>query len=104
MRYRKKPELSLSNAPLSNLYAEVTCRRRCRVTHLYHPDDLLELCKEDLAIPDVAEFFRCERCRSRDYMRSAWKAVYGPDTGKTPIRRLVRVRYVRVPVWRDDVV
>lgn len=103
MRYRKKPDLTLSTAPISSLFAEVTCRR-CRITHLYHPDDLLKLIKEDLAIPDVAGFFRCDKCKSRDYMRSSWQAVLGPDVGRTPIRRLAEVRYARVLVWRDDVV
>jgi hypothetical protein len=99
----KKPDTTLRNAPTYSLFVQVRCGR-CRVVHLYLPDDIIELVGGDLAIYEVVQHFKCERCQSREYMKASWKAVYGPDVGKTAIRRLVRVRYVRVPVWRDEVI
>ena len=99
----KKPDTTLRNAPTHSLFVEVKCGR-CRVVHLYHPDDIIQLVGGDLAIYEVVGHFSCERCKGREYLKASWKAVFGPDVGKTPIGRLVRVRYVRVPVWRDDVI
>ena len=97
----KKPELSLGNAAVSSLYVRIRCGR-CRIVHVYDPDDLVKLCG-DLAIYDVAARFRCERCKRREYLRADWHHVYGPDIGKTVIRRLVGMSRREYPVWRDDI-
>lgn len=102
VRYLKKPEFTVSTAAEHSMIVKVRCGL-CKVTRRYHPDDIIKLIG-DVALGDIAPKFSCETCTSRDYPKADWDHVRGPDVGKTKIRRLVRVRYIRVPVWRDEII
>ena len=102
VRYHKRPEFTVSTAGQHSMLVKVRCGL-CRVTRLYHPDDIIALIG-DVAIWDIAPRFSCETCKSREYLKADWTHIAGPDVGKTRIRRLVRVRYIRVPVWKDEVI
>lgn len=69
----KKLELTLANAAESSLYVRIRCGR-CRILHVDHPDDLLQLCG-DLAIYDVSSKFRCDKCKRREFFRADWHHI-----------------------------
>jgi hypothetical protein len=98
----RKPEFTLSSADARSMLVKMRCYR-CRIEHKYRPDDIVQLAG-DLALHDITSHFRCERCKSRDFLRADWHHIYGPDVGRTTIRRLVRVRFVRIPEWRDETI
>lgn len=101
VRYNKKPEFTLSTADEHSMLVKVKCHL-CKDLHHYYAPDIMTLLG-DIAIYDIARKFRCEKCKTREYMSADWAHVRGPDTGTVPMRRLVLIKYVRVPVWADDV-
>lgn len=98
----RKPQYTLSTGATDGMLVKMRCQL-CRGVHRYHPADLVQLCG-DIPIDEVVAWFRCEKCGTRDYLKAGWDTVMGPDVGKTKVRRLVNVRYVRVPEWREDIV
>jgi hypothetical protein len=97
-----RPDYTLSSGAADGMLVKMNCRQ-CRSVHRYHPADLVALCG-DIPIYEVASWFRCEKCATRDHLKAGWDTVMGPDIGKTRVRRLVRVRMVRVPEWREEIV
>ena len=96
---RKQMAYTVAQAHLDGLLVKVTCQH-CRITRLYLPKDLLTLCGP-IGIHEIAQWFRCEKCDQKHNMVADWMAVYGPDVRMLRVRRLVRVKYKRVPVWKD---
>jgi len=91
----------LSDAADHGQLLTVECQL-CRVTRRYFPRDLLKF-RQDENLARTMSCFRCDGCGKRDYM---FLRVLDPsieDHGKLTVRRLVRVKTVCVPVWRDDV-
>jgi hypothetical protein len=102
MRYRKKPDFTLSSADQHGMLLELKCHL-CRQVHLYLARDIIKLVG-DIALWDIAPAFSCERCQTGEYLKADWRHVYGPDFGKLTVRKLVRIRKVEIPVWRDEVI
>jgi hypothetical protein len=100
MRYRNKPEFTLSTAATHSMFVKLKCHL-CRTTRLYHPEDIVALLG-DVALWDIAANLMCETCKSREYLKADWAQIRGPDIGMTTVRRLTRIRFVRVPEWRDE--
>ncbi|OJF91738.1 hypothetical protein AX761_22055 [Rhizobium sp. 58] len=63
----------------------------------------MQLCG-DIPIHDVAAHFRCEKCKHKTYLQAGYFSIYGPDIGKISLRRLVRVKVIHKPIWRDETI
>ena len=99
---RRAKAFSLAQAHESNLFVRVTCQS-CRVSRLYYAKDILRLCG-DVLIDEVATQMRCEKCRRKDHLNAKYDTIYGPDVGKTKIRRLVEIKTIRRPIWIDEII
>ncbi|PWE54032.1 hypothetical protein DEM27_22195 [Metarhizobium album] len=93
---------TLAHAHESNLYVRVHCKW-CRISRLYYAKDILRLCG-DVLIDEVPPQMRCEKCRRKDHLDAQYDTVYGPDVGKTKIRRLVEIKTIRRPIWIDEII
>lgn len=96
------PKYTLSSGHADGMLIKITCQL-CKGLHRYHTDDVMQLCG-DIPIFEVASWFKCEKCATRDYLKAGWDTIMGPDIGRTKVRRLLRIRYVRVPEWREEIV
>jgi hypothetical protein len=92
---------TLRHADEHNMLVRVTCQH-CRITRRYLAKDLLTLCGP-VGIHDIPRWFRCEKCDEKHWMVADWESLYGDAIGKVQVRRLVKVKYKRVPVWKDGV-
>lgn len=99
---RRQMAFTLKHADENGMLVRVTCQH-CRITHRYLAKDLLTLCGE-LGLHEIPRWFRCEECKDKRWMVADWQVVYGPDVGKVKVRRLVKVFFRRVPVWKDEIV
>lgn len=98
---RRQRMHTLTRAEETGQIVKIDCMY-CRITHRYRCRDLLQLCG-DVAIDEIACHFRCEKCNHKDYLRAIFELPWGSDIGKLRIRKLVRIKTVRKPVWKDDV-
>lgn len=98
----KTPEFTLSTAHSHSMLVKLKCGLR-RQVHLYRAQDIITLIG-DVPLWDIAFAFRCEKCQTGEYLRADWQHLYGPDVGRTTIRRLVRVKTINVPIWRDEII
>ncbi|WP_245314387.1 hypothetical protein [Rhizobium sp. R634] len=102
MNYSKKLRgWSLRNAADANQLLEVTCQF-CRRTYRFFPNDLLKL-TADVSLDRLASRFRCEICNRGDFMSLKVVQIWGTEYGKLPVRRLVKINTVKMPVWEDGV-
>lgn len=46
---------------------------------------------------------KCDHCGRSDSIEARCDTVQSSDIGKLKIRRLVGIKMVRVPIWREDV-
>lgn len=98
---RKQQAWTLSKAATTHQLVKVSCGH-CRIVRHYLPADLLELCP-DIGLEQLPGHFRCETCHLRDYIGVDYYSPIASDTAKITIRRLVKVKTIRRPVWRDEV-
>jgi hypothetical protein len=71
----------------------------CNITRHFLPADILRL-RKNTTLNRLR--FTCQECKKSGYIDVN---VYYPsvgDIGRLPIRRLVGMRDVRMPVWRDE--
>lgn len=98
MNYDKKLRgWTLLQADYAGQILVVTCQL-CRQTHRYRPADILKF-RQDTSLARV--HFRCEHCQSRDYMNLVVHQPGGSDYGTLPVRKLIKVETVKVPIWED---
>jgi len=80
----------------------VACKR-CKLKHSYLIEDILTLVG-DVPVHSLSRYFRCDRCRNKDYMTAEVGWIYAPDhVGKLNVRRIKRVYYVRKVEWKEEV-
>ncbi len=97
---RRQRMHTLSKAEETRQIVRIDCMY-CRITRRYRCSDLLKLCG-DVPIDEIAPHFRCDVCKLKDYLRAQFELPYGADTGKLAIRKLVKIKVVHKPVWKDD--
>ncbi|UWU17353.1 hypothetical protein N2599_31890 (plasmid) [Rhizobium sullae] len=83
----------------SNMLININCIR-CKIRHHYRPQDLLEVCG-DVALDKVTRQFRCERCGRKDYLEVSLDSLMTSEMTKLKVRRLVKIKTIRRPVWED---
>jgi hypothetical protein len=91
--------------PLSNLITHmslvrVTCRY-CKRAHCYRPEDLIQIFG-DVDVDSLMERMKCENGGDHGVLDVKSFAPSGADAVGLRIRRLVAIKMVRVPVWRED--
>lgn len=106
MAYRKRPlsdreVFRLSSADLQNQVIRIYCHF-CRTARRYLPTDLIEVVG-DVPVYELTSGMKCDNCGRGEYLAASCESTSGHDIGKLAIRRLVTIRTVRVPIWREDV-
>lgn len=92
--------LILSQAHDLGAIIRVRCNY-CQSLRHYAPADMLTLLG-DVEVDSLRRRLRCEGCDRRDYVEVEMKALFPQERVGIIVRRLVRVRTIRRPVWRDE--
>ncbi|TAW19924.1 hypothetical protein ELI20_01150 [Rhizobium ruizarguesonis] len=95
---KKLARWSLADARAVGHILVVQCQY-CRITRRYLPDDILKF-QKNTSVDRVR--FRCQECGKRDYIHVSVYSPSSSDIGKLPVRRLVGMRDVKMPIWRDE--
>ncbi len=90
---------TLSSYPHGGYYVKIDCAH-CRVKRIYEPVDLIPLCG-DIPIRSVARRFRCELCTRKDYLAAELLSPSAKELVGMPLRKLVRIKLIRRPIWKD---
>lgn len=90
---------TLSAYANGSYYIKVYCAH-CRVTRFYEPVDLLQLCG-NISIRHIAKQFRCEQCNGKDYLTADLLSPSSKELMGMTVRRLVQIRIIRKPIWKD---
>lgn len=98
--FREK-SYELSDAERNGQLIVIHCHL-CKLTHNYRPADLIAVLGNQRTY-QIAAFFRCQKCRKKDYMSSKLRSYDGSAIGKLPIRKLVEVYRVKKSRWKDGV-
>jgi len=97
---KRKNSYTLSDAEKFIGYARIWCRR-CKHTRYFSLKDL-RIAFGDIECDDVLlqHRWKCQQCNTSDTIDFY---VENPPSGQgVMIRRLVRVEYVRRPIWKDE--
>jgi hypothetical protein len=74
----------------------------CNTKRVYLIKDVITLLG-DVPIYSMERAMKCDHCGRSDGIEARCDAVQSSDIGKLKIRRLVGIKMVRVPIWREDV-
>jgi hypothetical protein len=96
---RKLQRWSLLDAEMAGQLLAITCQF-CNTKHFHKPGDFLKF-RDNMSLAKLIGKMRCETCKRKDYMHIDIHHPYGDDFGKLKVRRLVEVRTVKLPVWKD---
>lgn len=72
----------------------------CRTSHFYDPADMITLLG-DVPLLNIEINFRCSGCGKKEYMMSDVEFPPARERIGLTVRRLVEVRTVRRPIWKD---
>ncbi len=91
--------------PLSNLVdylqlVRVTCTY-CKRSQVYRPEDLIQI-YGDVDVDSLMSRMRCEAGAEHGHLDVKAFSPSGKEAVWLKIRRLVALKMMRVPVWRDD--
>lgn len=98
LRQRDRDTYYLSNAHRNGDFIRVTCGG-CSPARLYLPEDLIALLG-DIAVMDLDEKMRCERCGDTTTARTFHPSV--AERSGLVVRRLAEVKMVRKVRWREE--
>jgi hypothetical protein len=73
----------------------------CRLTRNYLPDDLNRLIG-DIEIDRLEQRMRCQKCHLTDYIQVTLWFPTAEERQHLTVRRLVKIKTHRIPVWRDE--
>ena len=73
----------------------------CKTVRFYRPADIHELIGQNIHILHLQGRFRCDQCRSKDYMTVEFKTLLASEIPGLVVRELVDVQWVKKPHWRD---
>ena len=89
----------MSSAVELGQFIKITCQH-CRVTHRYDPGDLIKVLG-DVPFLNIHENFHCSKCGKRDYLSAGLETPCARERVGMRVRRLVEIRTVQKPVWKD---
>ena len=90
---------TLSSYSNGSYYIKIDCAL-CRLKRFYEPVDLLQLCG-NITIRRIAQQFRCEQCNRKDYLTAEMLSPSSNELVGMQVRRLVQIRIIRKPIWKD---
>ncbi|SCB38940.1 hypothetical protein [Rhizobium hainanense] len=90
---------TLSYYATGSYYVKIDCAL-CRVKRFYEPVDLLQLCG-NISVRHIAKQFRCEQCNRKDYLTADLVSSPSNELVGMNLRRLVQIRIIRKPIWKD---
>ena len=89
----------MSSAVELGQFIKITCQHS-RVTHRYDPADLIKVLG-DVPFLNIQENFHCSKCGKRGYMSAGLETPCARERVSMTARRLVEIRTVQKPVWKD---
>lgn len=98
VRTRDRDTYYLSNAHRNGDFIRVTCGG-CSPPRIYAPEDLITLFG-DVAVMDLDEIMRCERCG--DGLRVRAYSPTGAEKNGLVVRRIAEIKMVRKVRWREE--
>lgn len=98
--YREKV-YTLADADRDGQIIEAHCHY-CKLTYNFRPADLIEVLGNRKTY-NIADHFDCQKCKKREYMSAKLRSVAGSEYGKLPMRKLVRVYFVKRSEWTNGV-
>lgn len=90
---------TLSRAEANGQLLNVRCGH-CSIRHLYRPGDIAQLVG-DVPLLDLEGRFKCSKCASKDAIDIRFVLPTAAERMGMTVRHLVKVKNVRVPVWKD---
>lgn len=81
-------------------FVVVTCGL-CRKSHRYYPRDIQALLG-NVPFLNIEQYFHCVTCDEGLYMKAKLETPSAKERNGLVVRRLVEVKTVRRPVWRDE--
>ncbi|MCV9965433.1 hypothetical protein OIU34_26500 [Pararhizobium sp. BT-229] len=72
----------------------------CKTTHRYEPADLMQL-RGNVPFLNIEVNFRCSGCGKQEYLKSDLEVPSAKDRVGMTVRRLVEIKTVQRPVWKD---
>lgn len=99
---KRKGAYTLSDAERAGSLARMWCRY-CKVSRYYRPGDLRKLLG-DIECDDVTDHhtWRCTSCGKSGTVEMKTGVLSAADRQSVVIRRLVRIDYIKRPVWKDE--
>jgi hypothetical protein len=91
---------TLKDAEALGQYVRAGCVR-CKTIRFYRPADIQRLIGENIHILHLQDKFRCDQCRTKEYMAVEFKTLLALEIPGLVVRELVEVKLVKRPVWRD---
>jgi len=82
------------------LILRVRCHTR-KTLHHYRPEDLIQIFG-DADVNSLHRRRKCEQCRRNSALSVDFFQPVGSDAIGLKIRRLVAIKLLRVPVWREE--
>jgi hypothetical protein len=73
----------------------------CQSVRHYVPEDVIKLIG-DVEVDGLRRRLRCEGCGRRDYVEVEAIVLFPQERVGVVVRRLVKVRTIRRPVWRNE--
>lgn len=78
---------------------KITCTW-CKTSHRYEPGDLMNLLG-NVPFLNIEINFRCSGCGQREYLKSDLEMPPAQERVGMTVRRLVEIKTVQRPVWKD---
>lgn len=97
---KRKNVYLLSDAKRNGSLVLIRCYL-CHRKRFYDPDDLRQVLG-NVEVDAVMQVFRCPGCGKREFIDAKAESPTAADRQKIRLRRLVEIRAVRRPVWRDE--
>lgn len=90
----------LSRMVEHRLLLRVQCHS-CRRVSYYRPEDVIQLFG-DVDVNSLQRRIKCGRCRSNNFLHIETFQPAGSDLSGIRVRRLVGIKLLRVPIWKED--
>lgn len=98
---KRKGSYTLGDAErMPGRLVHISCRY-CQREHFYELGDL-RVVLGNVEVDDVVYSMSCSGCRKQRTLNLELISPSAEDRQKMTVRRLVRVQYLRRPVWRDE--
>lgn len=91
---------TIDDADRLGQFIRAACQR-CKIVRFYRPADIRKLIGDNVHILHLQERFRCDQCRTKEYMFVEFKTLLAVEISGLMVRELVEIRSVKLPLWRD---